>query len=157
MVIFGFICQNDGHYLDSRLPHERFWRTGTWYNRIYSQIHQRNVWRKLWNIWQGKLSRSMVILAKFRMKQYRDADHQEDATHFNLIFLDNNGTSSIPIFGSTDKTWTRLEFLEIHCPTIWNSQNCISTFCQTNRIFTNVGTLSQRIQSSCWIITLCMK
>ncbi len=34
----------------------------------------------------------------------KDADRQEDATHFNHIYLDNNGTSSIPIFGSTDKT-----------------------------------------------------
>ena len=26
-------------FLDSGIPNERFWWSGTWYNRIYSQIH----------------------------------------------------------------------------------------------------------------------
>ena len=59
----------------------------------------------------------------------------------NFVILDNDGTSSVPIFVGADKTRTRLELLEIHCETIWNCQNCISTFCHPNRIFTDVGTI----------------
>ena len=61
----------------------------------------------------------------------------------NVIFLDNDGASSIPIFVSTDQTRARLEFLEVHCATVWNCKNSISAFCHSNRVLTDVRTVYQ--------------
>ena len=47
--------------------------------------------------------------------------------NFKKFCLDHYGTSTLSIFGRSDKNWARMEFLEVYHSTIWNCSTGIST------------------------------
>ena len=47
--------------------------------------------------------------------------------NFEKFCLDHYGTSTLSIFGRSDKNWARMEFLEVYHSTIWNCSTGIST------------------------------
>ena len=71
---------------------------------------------------------------------------------FEKMCLDHYGTSTVSIFGRSDKNWARMEFLEVYHSTIWNCSTSISTLGETTRIWTISRAFYCRITWSYWIV-----
>ena len=71
---------------------------------------------------------------------------------FEKLCLDHYGTSTLSIFGRSDKNWARMEFLEVYHSTIWNRSTGISTLGKTTRIWTISRTFYCRITWTYWIV-----